>query len=277
MTPPTIARLKPYLVDVNEGKTYFWCACGLSKKQPFCDGSHKGTGFEPLKWKANETGEKLFCACKHTKGVPFCDGSHNSLSDTYAEAKGDDGEGVVLVDYVSDDGGVLKASLDNDCYVIRVPEEAMSHEGVMRRYPVIGESDGAENLSQYLAVNGTGESPILSYPGSDVVLFVQSGQGTVRISDRSFSISAETGVCIKPGEGFQISNDRDEPICMNISVCPPCARPVTLEQLPETFDATVSDRVQGVDEEKREVMADRFFPGADWRQEPRHAGDSIHR
>jgi len=259
VTAPVIARLKPYLVDVREGKTYFWCACGLSKKQPFCDGSHKITEFEPLRWKATESGEKLFCACKHTKAEPFCDGSHNSLSDTYAEAEGGDGEGAALVDYASSNGGALKANLDNDCYVIRVPEEAMSLEGVLRIYPVIGARDGAVHLSQYLAISNTGESPILSYPGSDVVLFIHSGCGSVRIGDKSFSISAETGVCIRPGEGFQIVNDQEESILLNISVCPPCEKPETLTQMPETFDTRVPERVQGVDEEKREMMADRFF------------------
>ena len=146
MTSPTIARLKPYLVDVKEGKTYLWCACGLSNRQPFCDGSHKCTEFEPLKWIANESGEKLFCACKRTEKEPFCDGSHNSLSDTYAEAEAGDGDGAVLVDFAGTDGGALKASLDNDGYVMRVPEGAMSVEGVMRIYPVIGERDGVEHL-----------------------------------------------------------------------------------------------------------------------------------
>ncbi len=98
MSAATIARLKPYLIQVEKGKSYFWCACGLSKKQPFCDGSHKVTEFLPLKWVAEQTGEKLFCACKHTKAQPLCDGSHNSLSDNYAEADEADGVGAELVD-----------------------------------------------------------------------------------------------------------------------------------------------------------------------------------
>ena len=102
MPSPTIARRKPYLVEVKEGKSYFWCACGLSKKQPFCDGSHKTTEFKPLKWVADETGEKLFCGCKHTKDQPVCDGSHNQLSDVYEEAKEGDGVNAQLVDYHSE-------------------------------------------------------------------------------------------------------------------------------------------------------------------------------
>ncbi|MEJ0034753.1 MAG: CDGSH iron-sulfur domain-containing protein [Gammaproteobacteria bacterium] len=60
-------------VTVEAGKTYWWCACGLSKTQPFCDGSHKTTKLTPLKYKATETGPKLFCVCKRTQTPPFSD------------------------------------------------------------------------------------------------------------------------------------------------------------------------------------------------------------
>ena len=259
MTSPTIARRKPYLVEVKEGKTYFWCACGLSKKQPFCDGSHKVTDFEPLKWVAEETGEKLFCACKHTKGQPLCDGSHNQLSDVYEEAKEGDGAGAQLVDYRTEESGALKAELDNGCYVIRVPDESMQQQGAMHLYSVIGAADGATQLSQYVATVGKGVSPILQYPGSDAVLFIGSGNGTVKIGDREFPVSAETGVCVKPDEAFQVTNNNSEPIVMNITVCPHCESPQFLNEMPATFDASVPDRAQGVDESKQEAMADRFF------------------
>ena len=259
MSIPTIAQRKPCLVQVEEGKTYFWCACGLSQKQPFCDGSHKTTEYEPLKWVADESADKLFCACKHTAGQPFCDGSHNRLSDVYLEAGKGDGAAVQLVDYEAQDSGALKAELDNGCYVIRVPDESMQQRGTMRFYSVIGAADGAKQLSQFVATVTTGQSPILRYPGSDAVLFIGSGKGIVSISGHEFSVSTETGVCVKPGEAFQITNDDAEPILMNISVCPHCETPEFLDQMPDTFDALVPDRVQGVDENKQEAMADRFF------------------
>jgi CDGSH-type Zn-finger protein len=79
MAEPTIAQRTPIRVEVEQGKDYWWCTCGNSKRQPFCDGSHKGSSFEPMKWTAEETGPKFFCACKHTQGKPFCDGSHKNV------------------------------------------------------------------------------------------------------------------------------------------------------------------------------------------------------
>lgn len=74
-----VAKKGPFVVAVTEGKPYFWCSCGRSKNQPFCDGSHKGTGFEPVKWVADKSGKRGFCGCKATAGQPLCDGSHNNL------------------------------------------------------------------------------------------------------------------------------------------------------------------------------------------------------
>lgn len=79
MTMAHIARKNPYAVEVEAGKTYYWCACGLSKSQPFCDGSHKPTGFTPVAWKAEEEGKAFFCGCKATANAPMCDGTHGTL------------------------------------------------------------------------------------------------------------------------------------------------------------------------------------------------------
>jgi CDGSH-type Zn-finger protein len=79
MTEATIAQKAPYPVQVEAGKSYFWCTCGNSAKQPFCDGSHKGGAFAPLKYTAEKDGVAWFCGCKATGRAPLCDGKHKAL------------------------------------------------------------------------------------------------------------------------------------------------------------------------------------------------------
>ena len=76
---PDCPQKAPYPVDVEEGKAYFWCACGKSSRQPFCDGSHKDSGFEPIRWQADKTRRVFFCGCKQAGSAPLCDGTHNKL------------------------------------------------------------------------------------------------------------------------------------------------------------------------------------------------------
>ena len=79
MTEPVIAQKAPFQVNVTEGESYWWCACGLSKKQPFCNGAHKGTEFKPLEYKANRSKDVYFCGCKRSANKPLCDGSHSAV------------------------------------------------------------------------------------------------------------------------------------------------------------------------------------------------------
>ena len=79
MAEPVVAQKSPFSADVEAGKFYWWCACGQSKRQPFCDGSHKGGAFTPVEYKAGETKTVWFCGCKQTHAAPLCDGSHNAL------------------------------------------------------------------------------------------------------------------------------------------------------------------------------------------------------
>lgn len=78
MEKPVVAQKMPFVIDVEPG-TYAWCACGLSKKQPYCDGSHKGTGFAPVIESVTETKKIAWCGCKHSANKPFCDGAHRNL------------------------------------------------------------------------------------------------------------------------------------------------------------------------------------------------------
>lgn len=76
MADPVRASNTPFSVEVEAGKSYFWCACGRSATQPFCDGSHKGTGLVPAKYTATASKAVYFCGCKATKTAPLCDGTH---------------------------------------------------------------------------------------------------------------------------------------------------------------------------------------------------------
>ena len=80
MTEPVVAAKAPIKVALEAGKDYWWCSCGMSKNQPFCDGTHKGSGMVPMKYTAEKTGDHWMCACKHTKNKPLCDGSHKTLA-----------------------------------------------------------------------------------------------------------------------------------------------------------------------------------------------------
>jgi len=77
--PAHIAQKAPYPVAVEAGKSYWWCSCGQSKNQPFCDGSHKGSEFTPVKWDATESKTVYFCGCKQSGKAPLCDGAHKNL------------------------------------------------------------------------------------------------------------------------------------------------------------------------------------------------------
>lgn len=79
MSDPVVPQKTPYAVEVEAGKDYFWCSCGKSASQPFCDGSHKGTGFVPLKFTPQTSGTVHLCGCKHSNRPPYCDGTHSKL------------------------------------------------------------------------------------------------------------------------------------------------------------------------------------------------------
>lgn len=81
MSERVVFQKKSMPVEVVAGETYYWCACGRSATQPFCDGSHQGSGIEPVAYTATATGKAFFCGCKATKNEPLCDGSHKLLTD----------------------------------------------------------------------------------------------------------------------------------------------------------------------------------------------------
>jgi CDGSH-type Zn-finger protein len=83
-----VASIKPIKEELEEGKKYAWCACGLSATQPFCDGSHRGTDFTPVVFSADKSEAAFLCACKRTANAPYCDGTHAKLTDEEKAAAG---------------------------------------------------------------------------------------------------------------------------------------------------------------------------------------------
>lgn len=79
MSQPEIANTMPYPTEVEKDKTYYWCACGKSNKQPFCDGSHKDTEITPIAYTAPKNKIVFFCGCKQSAKAPICDGTHSDL------------------------------------------------------------------------------------------------------------------------------------------------------------------------------------------------------
>ncbi|WP_036830877.1 glutamate synthase-related protein, partial [Photobacterium sanctipauli] len=92
MAKPVVANNRPMKVALEKGNEYYFCTCGRSNKQPFCDGSHQGTGLSPLPFKADNDEEAYLCACKHTANAPFCDGTHKKFDE---KAIGKEGPGII--------------------------------------------------------------------------------------------------------------------------------------------------------------------------------------
>lgn len=260
MPEPVVASRKPFLVELKAGRRYTWCACGRSRRQPFCDGSHAGTGFEPVSFIADSDREAVLCGCKRTGRVPFCDGTHNSLADTYEVAGAEEIAATAAIPVTPRNlGHVGKSALDGGCFVATVDYAALPACDRVQLGPVISGPDGARFLSQWCMLAPPGLSGVFSFPGSDTVLFLPEGAATVTISGREFAVGPESGIYVRSGEGFGIHNPVDQPLRFLLTVCPGCEAVQRLDAMPGNFDSTLPNRVQCVDPSRREPMADRFY------------------
>jgi CDGSH-type Zn-finger protein/quercetin dioxygenase-like cupin family protein len=258
MKQPAVAQYKPYRVEVRAGKQYFWCSCGRSKRQPFCDNSHAGTSFLPLAYTAPESRAVLFCGCKHTAGPPLCDGSHNNLVDEYAEDERPMAELLeATVEVPFDAGG--RAELDGGCFV-QQPEKLLFRPlAGLQLASVIASGDGARFLAQSLARLAAGSSGILGCSGADVLLFCTAGEGVVSIAGRDFPIAPRAGVYVCRNEGFRLTTRSAGALECLLTVCPGTAELQELEAMPAHFDDGCSPRAEGFDAARRVSMADRFY------------------
>jgi len=249
-----VASRKPFYKELKAGRTYLWCACGRSKRQPFCDGkSHEGTGFEPVEYTCKVDGEEvLFCGCKQSATAPFCDGTHSNLPGGYADEPVRD-----LPWAASDTDGVSR--LDSPCYVIRAAATRSDPAPAWWCRTVVSREMGARHMAQFYAELAQGKSPVLASQAGDVVLWIMSGQGAVEISGRSFTVTAETGVYIRAGEAFQVEHSGAAPLALFIAACPAADELSELAAMPDNFDTLWPARTVGIDEGQRHAMGPRYF------------------
>jgi mannose-6-phosphate isomerase-like protein (cupin superfamily)/CDGSH-type Zn-finger protein len=259
MTRPVIARPKGYYYDVEAGKRYAWCACGLSKTQPFCDGtSHKATEHKPVLFKAERGESVIFCGCKQTCTPPFCDGTHNNLEGGYSYDDPDSEANRAIAAAPRGEGPVRR--LDGQCFVFSPSRAEMILRGGLRYCPVISPALGALFQSQFFAeVAPGGASPVIAADGCDVVLFVESGEGKIEISGRSFVLRPLNGIYVRPAEAFRIENPGPIPVRLFISIGPGSEDLLFIDEMPTNFDATCPHRSAEIDPSQRNGMGERFY------------------
>ena len=255
---PIIARYKPYYAELEQGKRYFWCACGRSQNQPYCDGSHKGTGIVPLPYQAQSDGEEvLFCGCKYTSDAPFCDGSHNNLRETYETEDPLNPENRAIPQALPGEPG--RVVLDGGCQIARVGQLPDEGSGAVEVRKLIGAEDGAQYQSQFHLSLAPGYSQIMEFPGCQVLLFIQNASGMLTIGPREFALKPCTGAFVRPGETFALSAPLDRALGVYVSVFPHSAGPQWRNEMANNFDDAYPERTIAMDKANATPMADRFF------------------
>ncbi len=255
-TTPVIARPKPCLVTLEAGCPYFWCACGRSASQPFCDGSHLGTGITPRKVVAPRTEEVLLCGCKQTCGAPFCDGSHTNLP---GGSPLDDPDSTAnrSIPVVTEYDGPRRW-LDGGCYVASPAlSQKISHGSLRYCYLVTPELGARFQTQVFLEVAGEA-SPVLSLGDRAVILFVVSGSGRAIVSGRELEVQPHDGVYVRPGEALQLVPAADQTLSV-FALTSPQGELEWPATMPQSFDAAYPERVVPVDTRRRTAMGPRYF------------------
>lgn len=254
MADAIIANHKPYYKELKIGRKYYWCACGRSRRQPFCDGSHKGTGIEPVELACTTDGEEvLFCGCKQTKTPPFCDGTHNNLPGGYEEGQLPDN----LPWVTSDDQGIRQ--LDGDCYVVHpIATRPQSPPDWWLR-TLVERASGSQHMAQFYGELRGEHSPVLTSTAGDIVLWTMEGTGQISISGRDFALAPHTGLYVRAGEAIQFKNEGDGVLSVYIAACPLTDQLVELDEMPTNFDDAWPERMVQIDAGQRNEMGPRFF------------------
>lgn len=255
---PLIAGNKPCYKELVAGRRYLWCSCGRSKRQPFCDGSHIGTGFEPLAYTAGFAGEEaLFCTCKRTGTPPFCDGTHSNLPGGYQDETAETAEDSTKPWATEDADGIR--TLDADCYTVRPTATRPADAGAFWLRTLVDAKRGAVFQTQIYAQVRAQPSPILCAGcAAQTIVFIAAGSGSIEIGTQRFTVAPTDGVMVLAGEGFRITPDAGVTLEVFISVCPGIPALHTLDAMP-AFNADQPQRVASVDSQQRKAMGPRFF------------------
>lgn len=256
MAAPIVAQPKPFLVTLEGGRTYFWCACGRSAAQPFCDGSHRGTGIEPRKLVAACTEEVLLCGCKQTRGAPFCDGAHTNLP---GGSPLDDPQSAVnrSIPVVTECDGPRRW-LNGGCYIVSPAATPKTVRDHLRYCHLVTAELGARYQTQLFLEVTDGPSPVLSPGQRELILFVVSGRGHICISGREFEINVNDGVYVRSGEALQLV-PRAGHMLQVFALAHPQGTLEWPAAMPQNFDADHPERVVSVDAAQRTEMGPRYF------------------
>jgi CDGSH-type Zn-finger protein/quercetin dioxygenase-like cupin family protein len=255
--PPIVAHRKGFYYEIKAGKRYLWCSCGRSKAQPFCDGSHAGTAFLPVAFKAERDEDVIFCGCKHTATAPFCDGAHSNLPGGYLTDDPESPENQKVVTVAASAAPIVR--LDGQCYVFSTSRATLIPRGPIRYCPVVSPALGALFQSQFYAEVALGASPVISADGRHTVLFITEGDGEIEISGRRFAAGARTGVYVRPSEAYRVRNSSSAALKFFISNGPGSEDLVWLDEMPAAFDAQYPHRCATIDPAQRHKMAERYY------------------
>lgn len=254
---PIVAHRKGFYYELKAGTRYLWCSCGRSRSQPFCDGSHVGSGFLPVAFKAERDEEVIFCGCKHTGTAPFCDGTHSNLPGGY-RTDDPDSPANRRVELVPAGEGPIRR-LDGACYVFSTSRATLEERGAMRYCPVVSPALGALFQSQFYALIGPGASPVISADGRETVLFVTEGSGEIDIGGRRFGVGPRTGVYVRPSEAYRLHPEAGAPMKLFISNGPGSEDLRWLDRMPPSFDTAYPHRCAAIDPAQRHKMAERYY------------------
>jgi len=256
MVAPVIAQPKPFLVTLEAGRTYYWCACGRSATQPFCDGSHKGSGITPRRLVAERTEEVLLCGCKQTCGAPFCDGAHTNLPGGSPLDDPDSAANRTIPVVTQSDGP--RRWLDGSCYVVSPALSPKASRGHLSYCYLVTSELGARFQTQIFLEVAGGASPVLSLGARDVILFIVSGSGRAIVSGREFEVNPHDGMYLRPGEALQLVPSDHETLRV-FTLASPQGEIEWAAAMPDNFDADYPQRLVPVDTAQRTAMGPRYF------------------